>query len=158
MSVMVGCDFQPLASRKAYLLMTNPPLPHDAVIPPVSPDSRIVPRVPAWLYRLRPARILYFPSLPKRLQYLQSTALLLLPSWKAFLRTEARGFPHVGHRGTKLKSKCKLFVSLKRQTTVIVDNTVTLSHSHCHGVCVENADMCCKSIEQTIILSWSGSL
>ena len=32
--VLVGCDFQPLAARKAYLLMINPPLPHDAVIPP----------------------------------------------------------------------------------------------------------------------------
>ena len=33
--VLVGCDFQPLAARKAYLLMTNPPLPPDAAIPPV---------------------------------------------------------------------------------------------------------------------------
>ena len=33
--VLVGCDFQPLAARKAYLLMINPPLPHDAVIPPI---------------------------------------------------------------------------------------------------------------------------
>ena len=33
--VLVCCDFQPLAARKAYLLMLNPPLPHDAVIPPV---------------------------------------------------------------------------------------------------------------------------
>ena len=33
--VLVGCDFQPLAARKAYLLMTNPPLPPDAQIPPV---------------------------------------------------------------------------------------------------------------------------
>ena len=33
--VLVCCDFQPLAARKAYLLMINPPLPHDAVIPPV---------------------------------------------------------------------------------------------------------------------------
>jgi len=33
--VLVYCDFQPLAARKAYLLMINPPLPHDAVIPPV---------------------------------------------------------------------------------------------------------------------------
>ena len=33
--VLVGCDFQPLAARKAYLLLINPPLPPDAVIPPV---------------------------------------------------------------------------------------------------------------------------
>ena len=33
--VLVGCDFQPLAARKAYLLMINPPLPPDAAIPPV---------------------------------------------------------------------------------------------------------------------------
>jgi hypothetical protein len=33
--VLVGCDFQPLAARKAYLLMTNPPLPPDAAIPPI---------------------------------------------------------------------------------------------------------------------------
>ena len=33
--VLVCCDFQPLAARKAYLLMINPPLPHDAVIPPI---------------------------------------------------------------------------------------------------------------------------
>ena len=33
--VLVCCDFQPLAARKAYLLMINPPLPPDAVIPPV---------------------------------------------------------------------------------------------------------------------------
>ena len=33
--VLVCCDFQPLAARKAYLLMTNPPLPPDAAIPPV---------------------------------------------------------------------------------------------------------------------------
>ena len=33
--VLVGCDFQPLAARKAYLLMINPPLPPDALIPPV---------------------------------------------------------------------------------------------------------------------------
>ena len=33
--VLVGCDFQPLASRKAYLLIINPPLPPDAAIPPV---------------------------------------------------------------------------------------------------------------------------
>ena len=33
--VLVGCDFQPLAARKAYLLLINPPLPHDAAIPPV---------------------------------------------------------------------------------------------------------------------------
>ena len=33
--VLVCCDFQPLAARKAYLLMLNPPLPHDAVIPPI---------------------------------------------------------------------------------------------------------------------------
>ena len=33
--VLVGCDFQPLAARKAHLLMINPPLPHDAAIPPV---------------------------------------------------------------------------------------------------------------------------
>ena len=35
MCVLVGCDFQPLAARKAYLLMINPPLPPDAAIPPV---------------------------------------------------------------------------------------------------------------------------
>ena len=33
--VLVGCDFQPLAARKAYLLLINPPLPPDAAIPPV---------------------------------------------------------------------------------------------------------------------------
>ena len=33
--MLVCYDFQPLAARKAYLLMTNPPLPHDAKIPPV---------------------------------------------------------------------------------------------------------------------------
>jgi len=33
--VLVGCDFQPLATRQAYLLMINPPLPPDAVIPSV---------------------------------------------------------------------------------------------------------------------------
>ena len=33
--VLVCCDFQPLAARKAYLLMINPPLPHDAHIPPI---------------------------------------------------------------------------------------------------------------------------
>jgi len=33
--VLVGCDFQPLAARKAHLLMINPPLPPDAAIPPV---------------------------------------------------------------------------------------------------------------------------
>ena len=33
--VLVGCDLQPLAARKAYLLLINPPLPPDAVIPPV---------------------------------------------------------------------------------------------------------------------------
>ena len=33
--VLVCCDFQPLVARKALLLMINPPLPHDAVIPPV---------------------------------------------------------------------------------------------------------------------------
>ena len=33
--VLVCCDFQPLAARKAYLLMINPPLPQDAVIPPI---------------------------------------------------------------------------------------------------------------------------
>ena len=33
--VLVGCNFQPLAARKAYLLLINPPLPPDAVIPPV---------------------------------------------------------------------------------------------------------------------------
>ena len=33
--VLVGCDFQPLAARKAYLLMINPPLPPDAVIPAI---------------------------------------------------------------------------------------------------------------------------
>ena len=33
--VLVGCDFQPLAARKAHLLLINPPLPHDAAIPPV---------------------------------------------------------------------------------------------------------------------------
>ena len=33
--VLVCCDFQPLAARKAYLLMIIPPLPPDAVIPPV---------------------------------------------------------------------------------------------------------------------------
>ena len=33
--VLVCCDFQPLAARKAYLLLINPPLPHDAAIPPV---------------------------------------------------------------------------------------------------------------------------
>ena len=33
--VLVGCDFQPLAARKAYLLLINPPLPPDAVIPSV---------------------------------------------------------------------------------------------------------------------------
>jgi Ankyrin repeats (3 copies) len=33
--VLVGCDFQPLAARKAHLLLINPPLPPDALIPPV---------------------------------------------------------------------------------------------------------------------------
>ena len=33
--VLVGCDLQPLAARKAYLLMINPPLPPDAVIPAI---------------------------------------------------------------------------------------------------------------------------
>ena len=33
--VLVSCDFQPLQARKAYLPMLNPPLPPDAVIPPV---------------------------------------------------------------------------------------------------------------------------
>jgi hypothetical protein len=33
--VLVGCDFQPLAARKAHLLLINPPLPPDAAIPPV---------------------------------------------------------------------------------------------------------------------------
>ena len=33
--VLVCCDFQPLAARKAFLLMINPPLPPDAAIPPV---------------------------------------------------------------------------------------------------------------------------
>ena len=33
--VLVCCDFQPLAARKAYLLMPNPPLPPDAVMPPL---------------------------------------------------------------------------------------------------------------------------
>ena len=33
--VLVGCDFQPLAARKAYLLLINPPLPPDTLIPPV---------------------------------------------------------------------------------------------------------------------------
>ena len=35
MCVLVCYDFQPLAARKAYLLMIIPPLPPDAVIPPV---------------------------------------------------------------------------------------------------------------------------
>ena len=33
--VLVCCDFQPLAARKAHLLLINPPLPPDALIPPV---------------------------------------------------------------------------------------------------------------------------
>ena len=33
--VLVVCDFQPLADRKAHLLLINPPLPPDALIPPV---------------------------------------------------------------------------------------------------------------------------
>ena len=33
--VLVCCDFQPLTARKAYLLMLNPPLPHDAHIPSI---------------------------------------------------------------------------------------------------------------------------
>ena len=55
--VLVGCDFQPLAARKAYLLLINPPLPPDAVIPPVPIGTRAVPRVPTRLY-LRPPRLL----------------------------------------------------------------------------------------------------
>ena len=34
-SVMVGCDFQPLLARQLVLLALNPPLPHDAQIPPI---------------------------------------------------------------------------------------------------------------------------
>ena len=49
--VLVCCDFQPLAARKVYLLiMINPPLPHDAHIPPIPIglwDSRAVSSVPA---------------------------------------------------------------------------------------------------------------
>lgn len=35
MSVMTGCDFHPLISRKTALLLLNPPVPHDAEIPPI---------------------------------------------------------------------------------------------------------------------------
>ena len=34
-SVMVGCDFQPLLARQLVLLALNPPLPPDAQIPPI---------------------------------------------------------------------------------------------------------------------------
>ena len=37
--VLVCCDFQPLAARKAHLLLINPPLPHDALIPSAHPSN-----------------------------------------------------------------------------------------------------------------------
>ena len=56
--VLVCCDFQPLAARKAYLLMINPPLPAGCCdSPSANRHPRAVPRVPA-RHSVLPPRLL----------------------------------------------------------------------------------------------------